>query len=256
MPNVTIAFLGQCHTTGYDGVPPQSTFLEVARRAIAARRPEVTIDYVIESVPHPADFAGALGTALRSNPSVVVLEIVGWLAVTGARSVDLSRLPPHVRGAYARLRHFRTVARQMVAGFPIVANLVDQVNVTAAQVARSPLGDILPRLPRATIEEYEQLVNEALAPLTERPGISVVIQGPGEMNQSLSWNTSPDVIERYRQVDAMARRIAEKHAALFIDRWASTTSAFYQPGGVRPSIEGHMIWGHLLADELLDAGLV
>jgi len=38
-----LAFFGQCHTLGYQHVPTEDTFPEVARRAIEAARPGVTV---------------------------------------------------------------------------------------------------------------------------------------------------------------------------------------------------------------------
>jgi hypothetical protein len=71
-----------------------------------------------------------------------------------------------------------------------------------------------------------------------------------------SCKLASDAIERYRAVEAMARRVASANDVLYVDRWDSVTPRFFNPGSIRPTPEGHLMWGHLLADELLNAGIV
>jgi hypothetical protein len=71
-----------------------------------------------------------------------------------------------------------------------------------------------------------------------------------------SKKIASDALQRYRAVLAMARRLAAAHNALFVDRWDTVAGNFYLPGSARPTTSGHSVWGHLLADELLRAGVV
>jgi hypothetical protein len=257
MKRLTIAFLGPCHTSGYPGVPPDATFLEVARKAVEARRPDLKLDLLIEPVMHPAEFPRGVANVIARKAHIVVLEIVGWMAIHGRQSVDLTSLPRGVRGAYGRARHFRSVGRHLLRKIPHGPELVSKVSTSVVSLASGVLSPLLPRLPRATMGDYETLVDEAIVALKAVPGVSIVIQGPGELNPDLKGRfLATDAVERYKEVDAMARRLAEKHAALFIDRWSTITPKFYRPGNVRPTQAGHELWGHLLGEKLLAEGLV
>lgn len=254
---VTIAFLGQCHASGYSGVPPEATFPQVCRAEVEAQRPEVSVRVVIQEYHHPSELLTAATHVLRRVPHIVVLEIVGWLAVKGTAAIDLSRLPSGVRSTYQRVRHFRRVANLAVAKMPRTATLVERVHTNAYALATGMLRPLIPRLPRPTIDEYETLIDAAVANIAATGDVHVVVQGPGAPNLALDARGLPtDMLSRYRAVEQSARRIAERHRALYIDRWDTTAPQFYTPGSIRPQAEGHLIWGHLLAKGLLAAGLV
>jgi len=255
MPRVPIAFLGQCHTTGYEGVPAIATFPQVARRVIEAQRHEVSVDVRIEYVGHPADLPRAMETAAADGAKIVVVEIVGWLAVTGRRSADLSKLPSRLRSAYARAQHLHEASRAMTDAWK-ESGAIATVRADMATAA-GPMRRLLRRLPRPTVEEYAAFARDGIRRMREHPGAVLVIQGPGAFNRDLDYRSlPPETLEIYRAVDAMARRLAEEHRALYVDRWASIAPGFYLPGSIRPGVEGHAVWGHLLAEKLMSAGLV
>ncbi len=64
------------------------------------------------------------------------------------------------------------------------------------------------------------------------------------------------LIPRYRTLAHLARTVAREEGALFVERWDSITREFYLSGSVRPHVRGHAIWGSLLAEQLIGAGLV
>lgn len=256
MAETKIAFLGQCQTTGYKGVPAEASFPQVCRRAVQARRPGVTIDVAIEQYHHPAELPRATERVLGARPRVVVLEVVGWVAVNGRTAVDLSQLPRGIRTAYQRTRYFHHMSHLIAAKLPETAKLVERVQTSAHALATNVLGSLLPRYPRPTIEEYESLVDASVAHMQETPGLTVVVQGPGAPNLDLEARRLAGMPERYRAVEEMARRVAMTRGALYVDRWSTVDSAFYLPRSVRLHADGHAVWGNLLADELLAAGLV
>ena len=59
MATVTLAFLGQCHTTGYRGVPADAAFPAVLRRVLEAARPGTEIDLEFEQYQHPSELPRA-----------------------------------------------------------------------------------------------------------------------------------------------------------------------------------------------------
>ena len=253
---ITIAFVGQCHTVGYAGVPADAAFPRVCRDVVQHARPDKRVDVRLHPCYHPSELDESVRAALRGNPRVVVVEVIGWLAVTGTTAVDLSRLPKGVRSAYQRARHLRHVARSLTRNAPRAAAGVARVETAISSVGYALLRPLLPRHARPSIAEYEQCLGAALARITAS-GAHAVVQGPGAPNTALdSRRLASDAIERYRGVDAMARRAAAAHGALFVDRWDTVTSGFYSDGDVRPSLRGHSTWGHLLAGELLRAGIV
>lgn len=233
-------------------MPASATFPQVARRVIEAARPELKVEVRIETVMHPTDLPAAVSRTMIDPPDIAVVEIIGWVAVRGRRSADLTRLPPRLQSAYARAAHLQQMASAVAAEWgagPIVT-----VKADAVALAASPLRRLVRRLPRPDLPEYEHLVRDSLARLG---GTTVVIQGPGDFNRDLAMRgVTDDALRIYREVDAMARRIAAEHCALFVDRFASVARGFYQPGSIRPGVDGHALWGHMLADELLAAGLV
>ncbi len=255
MSTVTaISFVGQCHTVGYAGVPADAAFPRVCRDVIEAARPGTRVDLRLHPCFHPAELVQSVRAALRRQPQVVVVEVVGWLAVAGTSSVDLSRLPKSVRSTYQRVKHFRYVSRAVLRDAPRVADAIVRVQNTIGNALLRPL---LPRHPRPSIAEYESCLTESLRLIAAAPQTHAVVQGPGAPNLALdSRDIAPDAIERYRAVHAMARRVAEEHGALFVDRWDTVTSGFYTDGSVRPTMQGHSAWGHLLGAELLQAGIV
>ena len=253
-----IAFVGQCHTYGYAGVPPDAAFPQVCRAAVESRRPGLLVDVVVEEYQHPAQLERAVAAALRTRPRVVVIEVVGWLAVKGTGAVDLSRLPRSVGSAVQRVQHFRKVSQSVIARFP---KALEHVPDQAFRLATSILGSAAPRHLRTSVTEYEAGLQRAVATIggsagDDRP-IACVIQGPGAPNLAMSLRMLPAaLIARYREVEAMARRVAAQHDILYVDRWDTVSSAFYRPDSIRPTSTAHSTWGHLLADELIAAGLV
>lgn len=256
MSRLTLAFVGQCHTVGYEGVPPDAAFPSVCRNVIQASRPGVHVELLVEPYYHPAELPKATRTVLAQGARVVVVEVVGWLAVSGSEVIDLSRLPRGVRSAYQRAQHLRRAARAVTQKTPQDAGPIFSVRKNALSAASSLLRPLLPRYPRPTVVQYEHAVAETLAIITAG-GATPVVQGPGAPNLALdSRRMASDALERYRAVHHMARRVAEEKRALYVDRWDTVASGFFLPGTVRPTASGHSAWGHLLGHELLSAGLV
>jgi hypothetical protein len=255
--HTTIAFLGQCQTSGYPGVPPEATFPQVCRRALETRLPQRSVSVVTEEYQHPSELPRATDRVLRARPRVVVLEVVGWLAVKGgSEAVDLSQLPRGIRSAYDRARHFRRVTHMISTKIPEAAGMIRRVQNNAQALATGVLRPLLPRYPRPTLAEYESFVDSTVARI-QRDGTPVVVQGPGAPNLALeARGIAADMPERYREVERMAQRVAQHRGALYVDRWSTITPRFYLSGSIRPHADGHTIWGNLLADELLSAGLV
>jgi hypothetical protein len=250
-----IAFLGQCHTVGYAGVPADSTFPEVCRSAVQASRPQHRVEIDPQPYYHPAELPDVLRKVLRHQPKVVVLEVVGWLTVAGETPLDLSRLPRGVRNTWQRVRFMRRATRY-VAERTRGSELVHQVRTSTLELASSVLRPLLREMPRATLTEYEACVANALTAIRES-GVTPVVQGPGAATFSVDFqHIPPDIMERYRGVEAMARRVASAHGAIYVDRWDTVSSSFFLPGSPRPTMKGHSVWGHLLADHLLREGVV
>lgn len=234
-------------------MPPDAAFPQVCRAAVESRRPGVRVDITLQEYQHPAQLEAAVGAALARLPRVVVIEVVGWLAVKGTDAVDLSRLPPGIRSVYQRVRHFRSVAHS-VRRLPQSLLVVQDM---AYGVATSILGKAAPRHLRTSPDEYEASLRRAVAMVKEAAGVACVIQGPGAPNLALDSRSLPsNVLDRYREVERLARRVADAHGALYVDRWDTVAPGFFGSGSIRPTAEGHSTWGHLLADRLIAAGLV
>lgn len=258
MRDVTIAFLGQCHTTGYPGVSRTDIFPQVARRAVQAARPDVAVEIVNATYYHPADLPATARRALAAQADVLVIEVIGWLAVRGGQSADLSRLPSGIRSTYDRARHFHALTARLQHRWPARATLIARVQTSAIALAIGPLRALVPRLPRPTMAEYEAQLDRTLADVRQAGSSRVVLQGPGVFGEDWCRMTA-DAPELYRQVNAMARSVAARHGALFVDRFDDgllKPGRLYQSGSIRPSTEGHRAWGLLLAEKLLHAGLV
>ena len=257
MSEINIAFVGQCHTVGYPGVPPDVAFPEVCRADIQASRPGTHVQISLHPYYHPAELARAAKAALLHRPRVVVIEVVGWLAVTGTRIVDLSMLPKGVRSAYDRVRHFRQVSRAVSKRAPRDAEAIYRPLGTATALAGGILRSLLPRYPRPSVAEYETAVVNALQLIRAVPDTQAVVQGPGAPNLVLdSRRIASDAVKRYIAVREMAQRAATAHEVLYVDRWDTVTNAFFGKDSIRPTAKSHSVWGHLLASELLRAGVV
>jgi hypothetical protein len=255
MVPLRIAFLGQCHTVGYAGVPADSTFPEVCRSTVQASRPQYRVEIDPQPYYHPAELPDVVRTVLRHKPKVVVLEVVGWLTVAGETPLDLSRLPRGIRNTWQRVRFMRRATR-FVAERTRGSELVHQVRTSTLELASSVLRPLMREMPRATLAEYETCVANALTAI-RASGVTPVVQGPGAASFSVdSQHIPPDILERYRGVEAMARRVATAHSAIYVDRWDTVAGNFFLPGSPRPSMRGHSVWGHLLADHLLREGVV
>jgi hypothetical protein len=258
MPERRVVFIGPCHTTGYPGVRPDETFPVVACRAVEAARPGLTLHVLTEPSYHPGDYPAAARRAARKRPALAVVEVAGWFAVTGARAVDLGRLPGGVRSAYDRVRHLRNISAKLRNRWPVASRLVIGVETTIAALAEGPMRPLLPRLPRTSLAEYEQLLDVAVTELRAHD-VDVVVEGPGLMNAELDDPAlPPDSIEQYAAVNRLARALAQRHGAPFVDHIDATPAfpGFHLPGSVRPSVAGHEAWGELLAERMLETGLV
>ncbi len=239
MSHTTIAFLGQCQTSGYPGVPPEATFPQVCRRALETRLPQRTVSVITEEYQHPSELPRATDRVLRARPRVVVLEVVGWLAVKGgSEAVDLSQLPRGIRSAYDRARHFRRVTQLISTKIPEAAGMIRRVQTNAQALATGVLRPLLPRYPRPTLAEYESFVDSTVAQI-QLEGTPVVVQGPGAPNLALeARGIASNMPERYREVERMAQRVAAKRGALYVDRWSTITPRFYIAGSIRPHAYG------------------
>lgn len=252
MATLPIAFIGQCHTVGYPGVPPEAAFPAVCKRVLEDARPDANVTVVLEPYYHPFELERAVDAVLRHTPRVVVIEVVGWLAVAGTAAVDLRRLPPTVTSVYDRIRHFRHVSQSVVKSIPHGPELVYRVQTAATSVSAKVLRPLLRRYPRPSVADYSAALNNALAKLAEHEDITIVIQGPGAPNPDLQMRGLPrDVHDRYHAVNEMARHAADEHGAVYVDRWDTVSSRFYNDGSVRPTAVAHRAWGHLLASHLL-----
>ncbi|MGA8810184.1 MAG: hypothetical protein WB973_20125 [Thermoanaerobaculia bacterium] len=211
---------------------------------------------LLEPYYHPFELPRIVRAAVGRGPRVVVIEVVGWLAVTGSRVVDLSRLPPKIRSPFQRLQHFQRAAR-VVTERTRESGYLYQAKTTALGIASDVLRPLLPRYPRPSLSEYENALSAAIGVIAEHEDVSIVIQGPGAPNLELdARGIAPDAVDRYRAVNAMSRRVATSHGALFVERWDTVAGGFFLPGTIRPGKSGHSVWGHLLASELLSAGIV
>jgi hypothetical protein len=256
MERFAVGFAGQCHTVGYPGVPPDASFPEVFRTAVQASRPHLHVEILIEPFYHPTELADAVRRLLQRRTQVVVIEVVGWLAIHGPSNLDLTRLPRFIRSTCERVRHFKR-ASESISSSTRDGGLIYKVQLNAIAAASNVMRPLFPTFPRATPLAYESCLVETLAMLRPVSGTSVVIEGPGAPNQELDWKTiASDAIERSREVNEMARRVAAAHHVLFVERWDTVASGFFLPGDARPSAKGHSIWGHLLAEELLAAGVI
>lgn len=256
MRRLTLAFVGQCQTVGYPGVPPDAVFPQICRRLVQARRPETLVDVDVREYQHPWELPEKTASVLEHHPRVVVIEAVGWLAIKGTEAIDLSRLPRGVKTAVQRVRHLRHVGSRLTLELP-AGERIYTAQLDAIRWGANILRKIVPRYPRPTIEQYGQSLEEALQQIAAVPGTDAVVQGPAAPNLELDMRgLAPDAIERYRAVAAMARRVAETHGALYVDRWDTTAPGFFLPGSIRPSAKGHTMWGNLLAERLLAAGVV
>jgi hypothetical protein len=255
-----IAILGQCHTTGYRGLSTAETFPEVVRRAIELSDPGAGVRVITEPFSHPADLPGAVRRALARRPNIVVIEVIGWVAVSGRQAVDLSRLPRGVRSHYDRLRHFRRAVSRMRERWPLTADLISGIELNLQSLAAGPLRSLLPRLPRPTLLDYETALEDAARLVRASEGVEVVFQGPGAFNDAIdAAGVASNAHEIYRNVNAMTRRVARRHGGLFVERLAGAPlpqGRFYLPGSIRPSRVGHEAWGHLLTEHLRSADLV
>lgn len=255
MSRVTIGFAGQCHISGYEGVSADAAFPQVCRRVLQAARPNFQVELALESYHHPAELHRRVAALLPKRPRAVVLEVVGWIAISGSSSIDLSRLPRGVRSAYERARHLRQ-ASQNIGEKTRGSGLIHIVQSNALAAASGLLRPLLPRLPRPTLAEYESSVADALDLITAG-GAAPVVQGPGAGNfAGISKRLPDDAIRQYVAVNQMARRVAEAKGALYVDRWDTVSAGFFIPGTTRPTTKGQSMWGHLLADHLLRAGIV
>ncbi|HEX8172617.1 MAG TPA: SGNH/GDSL hydrolase family protein [Thermoanaerobaculia bacterium] len=258
MTVLRLAFVGQCHILGYPGVPADRAFPEVCRGVLQAHRPAHRVSLLLEPYYHPFELEQAVRRALRQKPRAVIVEVPGWLAVSGKPVVDLSRLPSAVRTTYQRVRHFHGMAARVVARTSgAVPQLIYRAETSALALAGGALRPLMPRHRRATLLEYEECVSRALAAMAQAPGVQAVVQGPGAPNLALDAPSLPaDLVARYHAVREMAPRVAQAHGALFVDRWDTVSRGFFSEGSVRPSAQGHSAFGHLLASELLAHGVV
>ena len=261
MSQVRIAFVGQCLVHGYPGVPRSATYPEIVRHHLERERPGLRVRIVAEPFYHPAELRAVVGRLLRSAGSdLIVIDVAGWLAANGPAAVDLSRLPKGLRGAYDRVRHLRAVSYGLISRWPSAAGMVTLVQTGGRALVDGPLQLLARRYPKASLEEYERLLEETIALIARQPGCNLVLQGPSAFNTAeTNPACAPDSLAIYRAVNELARRLAAAHGVAFIDRMALIGGAdgeMFLPGSIRLSSAGHRVTGHAVAETLLRAGLI
>jgi hypothetical protein len=252
-----IRFIGQCLLQGYSGLDRTDIFPALAARRLETSLQETKVAVSAREFYHPAQLLREVDRSIGSA-EVIVIDVAAMSLTTDPNVVDMSRFPGWVVGVNERFRHLQHARRELLIAYPRGERWVELIEASPLGLARSALKLLARRYPRATLEEYETTVQEAVRRI-QSSNVRLVLQGPTGLNPGAHGTRYvPDTPQIYDDVNAMTRRIAEAAQLPMVDRMAIGRDhpSLFLPGSERYSRLGHRVMGEALAEQLLVAGFV
>jgi hypothetical protein len=192
---VKILFLGQCLQTGYEGVDRYSTFPNLAAEILRRQFPTVRFRFDIKHLYHLIGLKAILKHRLMlSQPDIAVISLPAMFAATSWRVNVVYEIAPEVVDT----------ARSFMQKIEAKVSRSSQVK------AETLIDRVFAIRPPIALDQYERLIQEAVAYCKRTSSCRVILMGPGRFNEDTCENYVNHSPEVWSGVNHMVRRSGER----------------------------------------------
>jgi len=236
---IKLLFAGNCHQTGYEGVPQSATFPVLARRMLSARFPSLSFKFETKNLHDPRGLKPLLRARLMlSSPDIVVIMLPAVFAATGRRVNLIHQMAPEVLSTAHSLMWKIGSKLKGTSGGVAARNLLDRSS------AWLQLDRLSTWFPPVTLDEYERLIEDGIEYCRRTAACCVVLMGPGGFNEDTKQHYSIHSPELWSSVNQMVLRVGQQLSVPVInahDAQAGGGGEVYLPNNHRWSRYGHEI---------------
>lgn len=235
-----ILFLGQCLQYGYDGLSRYDTYPNHAATILKAQFPDLRLKFDFKYLHHPTGLKALLKHSLSvTKPDVALVSLPAMFAATSWRVNRIYQIAPEiVDTARSFRRSVEAKARGASAHFVAAARLFDK-----AFTVQPPID----------LDQYERLIEEAVAYCKRTSSCRLILVGPGRFNEDTKEDYAIHSPELWSSVNSMILRVAARTGVPVVnaqDALAAHGSEVFIAHNHRFSQFGHRVVGQEVANVL------
>lgn len=235
-----ILFLGQCLQYGYEGLSRYDTFPNHAATVLKAQFPNLRLKFDFKYLHHPTGLKAILKHRLSvTRPDVVLVSLPAMFAATSWRVNRIYQMAPEiVDTARSFRRSLEARAGGASAHFMAAVRLFDK-----AYTVQPPID----------LDQYERLVEEAVAYCKRTSSCRLVLMGPGRFNEDTNEDYAIHSPELWSSVNSMILGVAARTGVAVVnaqDALAAHGSEVFIAHNHRFSQLGHRVVGQEVANVL------
>jgi hypothetical protein len=237
---LNILFLGQCLQYGYEGLSRYDTFPYHAATILKAQFPGLRLKFDFKFFHHPTGLKAILKHRLvATKPDVALISLPAMFAATSWRVNMIYQIAPEiVDAARSFKRSVEARAKGASAHFAAAGKLFD-----SAFAVQPPIG----------LDEYERLIEEALAYCDRTTSCRLVLMGPGRFNEDTNEDYAIHSPELWSSVNNMILRVGARRNVPVVnaqDALAEHGGEVFIANNHRFSQLGHEVVGREVANVL------
>jgi hypothetical protein len=227
--SIKVLFLGQCLQYGYANVSKSATFADLAASMLRVRFPGLSFKFDFKFLYHPTGLKAILKhRLLLSRPDVALINLPAMFTARPWRVNLVYEMAPELVDT---ARSFMQTIEARVRG----SNGRQQATMLdKAFAVRPPI----------SIEEYESLIEEAVADCKRASSCRIVLMGPGRFNEDTIENYAVHSPEVWSSVNEMVMRVGERLNVAVINAQAALAeygAEVFIPANHRWSEYGHEV---------------
>jgi hypothetical protein len=227
--SIKVLFLGQCLQYGYANVSKSATFADLAASMLRVRFPGLTFKFDFKFLYHPRGLKAILKhRLLLSRPDVALINLPAMYTARPWRVNLVYEMAPELVDS-ARSFMQTIEARARGSKQRQQATMLDK-----AFTIRPPI----------SIEEYESLIEEAVADCKRASSCRIVLMGPGRFNEDTIEEYAVHSPEVWSSVNEMVMRVGKRLDVAVINAQAALAeygAEVFIPANHRWSEYGHEV---------------
>ena len=227
--SIKVLFLGQCLQYGYANVSKSATFSDLAASMLKVRFPGLAFKFDYKFLYHPTGLKAILKhRLLLSRPDVALINLPAMYAARSWRVNLIYEMAPEVVDS---ARSFMQTIEARVRGSK---ERRQTTMLDKAFAVRPPI----------SIEEYESLVEEAVAECKRASSCRIVLMGPGRFNEDTIEDYVMHSPEVWSSVNEMVIRVGKRLNVAVINAQAALSehgAEVFIPDNHRWSEYGHEV---------------
>lgn len=227
--SIKVLFLGQCLQYGYANVSKSATFADLAASMLRVRFPSVNFRFDFKFLYHPSGLKAILKhRLLLSRPDVALINLPAMYAARAWRVNLVYEMAPELVDT---ARSFMQTIESKIKGSnePQQTTMLDK-----AFAIRRPI----------SIDEYERLIEEAVADCKRASSCRIVLMGPGRFNEDSLEDYTVHSPELWSSVNEMVLRVGKRLDVAVInaqEALAQYGAEVFTPNNHRWSEYGHEV---------------